>query len=364
MANRPAPALVLRPGDREELERWTRASTVPASAAKRARIVLLAAEGKANTRIAELVGVTVTTVLSWRGRYQTKGLAGLSDAPRSGRPRQVDHRAVVAATLKPPPKRLGVTHWSSRLLAERLGIGNATVARAWRDYGVQPWRAETFKFSTDPELVGKVTDVVGLYLSPPDNAIVLCVDEKSQIQALDRTQKMLPMQPGQPGLPERRTHDYVRHGTTTLFAALEIATGTVTAAVKPRHRHQEFLAFLKQVARAYPDTGDGTELHLVMDNYAAHKRVEVRDWLAANPRIKVHFTPTSGSWLNLVEVWFGIIERQAIHRGTYASVKDLNAKIRAFIDGWNDRCHPFVWTKTADEILTKANRQANSETAH
>ena len=365
MANRPAPALVLRPGDREELERWTRASTVPASAVKRARIVLLAAEGTANTRIAELADVTVTTVLSWRGRYQAAGLAGLSDAPRSGRPRRVDHRAVVAATLQPPPKRLGVTHWSSRLLAQRLGIGNATVARAWRDYGVQPWRSETFKFSTDPELVGKVTDVVGLYLAPPENAIVLCVDEKSQIQALDRTQKMLPMQPG---FPQRRTHDYVRHGTTTLFAALEVATGTVTAACKPRHRHQEFLAFLKQVARAYPDTGTGrgagTELHLVMDNYAARKRVEVRDWFADNPRVHVHFTPTSGSWLNLVEVWFGIIERQAIHRGTFGSVKDLNAKIRAFIDGWNDRCHPFVWTKTTDEILTKTNRPTTSETRH
>ncbi len=172
---------------------------------------------------------------------------------------------------------------------------------------------------------------------------------------------MLPMQPG---LPERRSHDYKRHGTTTLFAALEIATGTVTGAVKPRHRHQEFLAFLKQVARAYPDTGDGVELHLVMDNYAAHKRVEVRDWLAANPRIHAHFTPTSGSWLNLVEVWFGIIERQAIHRGTFTSVQDLNAKIRAFVNGWNDRCHPFVWTKTADEILKKANRQTTSNTSH
>jgi hypothetical protein len=364
MPNRPAAALALRPGDREQLVSWSRSSSVRAGLAQRARIVLLAAEGLSNTAIAEKVGVNRQTVIGWRSRYRDRGLAGLADRPRSGRPRHIDHRAVVAATLRPPPKKLGVTHWSSRLLAERLGIGNATVARAWRDYGVQPWRSETFKFSTDPELVGKVTDVVGLYLAPPENAIVLCVDEKSQIQALDRTQKMLPMQPGQPGLPERRTHDYVRHGTTTLFAALEIATGTVTAAVKPRHRHQEFLAFLKQVARAYPDSGDGTELHLVMDNFAAHKRVEVRDWLAANPRIRVHFTPTSGSWLNLVEVWFGIIERQAIHRGTYASVKDLNAKIRAFIDGWNDRCHPFVWTKTADEILTKANRQANSETAH
>ena len=259
--------------------------------------------------------------------------------------------------MTPPPKKLGVTHWSSRLLADRLKIDHATVARAWKTYRVQPWRSETFKFSTDPELVAKITDVVGLYLAPPQNAIVLCVDEKSQIQALDRTAPMLPMQPG---LPERRTHDYVRHGTTTLFAALDIATGEVTAACKPRHRHQEFLAFLKQVARAYPDE----ELHLVMDNYATHKRIEIRDWLAANPRIHVHFTPTSGSWMNLVEVWFGIIERQAIHRGTFRSVRELNAKIRAFIEGWNERCHPFVWTKTADEILRKANRQKTSATGH
>jgi transposase len=264
---------------------------------------------------------------------------------------------VVSTTLAPPPKKYGVTHWSSRLLGRHLGVSNGTIAAIWRQAGVQPWRAETFKFSTDPLLVAKVTDVVGLYLAPPENAIVLCVDEKSQIQALDRTAPMLPMQPH---LAERRTHDYVRHGTTTLFAALEIATGQVTAAVKPRHRHQEFLAFLKQVARAYPDR----QLHLVMDNYAAHKRVEVRDWLAANPRIHVHFTPTSGSWLNLVEVWFGIIERQAIHRGTFRSVRELNAKIRAFIDGWNDRKHPFVWTKTADEILKKANRQNISNTNH
>jgi transposase len=361
MANRPAPALGLRAGDRERLTRLTRSSTVKAGLALRARIVLAAADGEANERIAERVGASKVTVLKWRSRYEAQGLAGLADEARSGRPRRVDHRAVVAATLKPPPKKYGVTHWSSRLLGRHLGIGNKTVATAWREYGVAPWRVETFKFSTDPELVGKVTDVVGLYLDPPENAIVLCVDEKSQIQALDRTAPMLPMQPG---LPERRTHDYVRHGTSTLFAALEIATGNVTAACKPRHRHQEFLAFLKQVARAYPETADGTELHLVMDNYATHKKAEVRDWLAANPRIHVHFTPTSGSWLNLVEVWFGIIERQAIHRGSFGSVKDLNAKIRAFIDGWNDRCHPFVWTKTAEQILKKANRQASSNTAH
>jgi len=241
-------------------------------------------------------------VIDWRTRYERSGMTGLDDEPRSGRPRQVDHDAIITATLTPPPKKLGVTHWSSRLLAAHVKIGNATVARAWRDYGVQPWRSQTFKFSTDPELVAKVTDVVGLYLAPPENAVVLCVDEKSQIQALDRTAPMLPMQPG---LPERRTHDYRRHGTTTLFAALDIATGKVTAATRPRHRHREFLRFLKQVAKAYPDR----ELHLVMDNYAAHKHVEVRRWLEANPRVRVHFTPTSASWLNLVEVWFGIIER-------------------------------------------------------
>ena len=196
-----------------------------------------------------------------------------------------------------------------------------------------------------------------MYLNPPENAVVLCVDEKSQIQALDRTAPILPLQPG---LAERRSHDYVRHGTSTLFAALEIATGQVTGACKPRHRHQEFLAFLKQIARTYP----GRELHLVMDNYAAHKHSAVKAWLAANPRVHVHFTPTHASWMNLVEVWFSLIERQAIHRGTFGSVKDLNAKIRAFIEGWNDRAHPFVWTKTADEILAKANRQKTSNAGH
>jgi len=337
---------------------WVRSSTVKAGLAQRARIVLLAAEGVSNTEIADRVGVSRPTVIDWRCRYESSGLVGLQDAPRSGRPRLIDHDKVITETLKAPPKRLGVTHWSSRLLAARLGVANSTVARAWKAYGVQPWRAETFKFSTDPELVAKVTDVVGLYLAPPENAIVLCVDEKSQIQALDRTAPILPMQPG---LAERRSHDYVRHGTTTLFAALEIATGKVTAACQPRHRHQEFLRFLKQVAKAHPDR----ELHLVMDNYAAHKRIEVHRWLRANPHVHVHFTPTSASWMNLVEVWFGIIERQAIRRGTFRSVKELNTKIRAFIDNWNDdRAHPFVWTKTADQILAKANRQTTSNSGH
>ena len=352
MANRPAPGLVLREGDLEVLESWLRATTVPAGLARRARIVLLAAQGVANSRIAQAVGVSVPTVVSWRRRYQAGGVRGLEDAPRSGRPRQVPRERVVAATLAPPPKRYGVTHWSSRLLARHLGIGNATVARVWRSYGIQPWRSGTFKYSTDPELVAKVTDVVGLYLAPPDNAVVLCVDEKSQIQALDRTAPMLPMQPGR---IERRTHDYTRHGTSTLFAALEVATGRVTAACKPRHRSTELLVFLRQVTRAYPDD----ELHLVMDNYATHKTPEVRAWLEANPRVHVHFTPTSASWLNMVEIFFSAIDRAAIRRGVFTSVKDLNTKIRAFINGWNQRCHPFTWTKTPDEILTKHQPQNN-----
>jgi transposase len=349
--------LLLREGDRDELVGLTRSSAGRAGLAARARIVLLAAGGTPNVDIARLVGVSRPTVNTWRIRYAEHGMAGLADEKRSGRKRSVDPRRIVTETLTPPPARLGVTHWSSRLLADRLGTSHVTVAAAWKRYGVKPWKAETFKFSTDPELEAKVTDVVGLYLRPPENAIVLCVDEKSQIQALNRTQKTLPMQPGH---AEQRTHDYVRHGTTTLFAALEIATGKVTGLCKNRHRHQEFLAFLKHVARAYPDR----ELHLVMDNYAAHKHPNVKVWLASNPRIHVHFTPTSGSWLNLVEVWFSIIEKQAIHRGSFPSVRDLMIKIRDFINGWNNRCHPFIWTKPADQVLDKVKRKRNSLTLH
>jgi transposase len=357
VANRTAAPLLLRVGDKPRLEQLLRSTTVSAGLASRARVVLLAADGVANHDIAAQVGVSRPTVNRWRSRYAAHGMAGLSDAKRPGRPRRVDQSKIITETLKPPPPSLGVTHWSSRLLAGRVGVDHATVAATWKDYGVRPWRAETFKFSTDPELVAKVTDIIGLYLHPPENAIVLCVDEKSQIQALNRTQKVLPMQPGH---DEQRTHDYVRHGTTTLFAALEVATGKVTGQCKNRHRHQEFLAFLKHLARAYP----GRELHLVMDNYAAHKRPEIKAWLAANPRIRAHFTPTSGSWLNLVEVWFGIIERQAIRRGTFRSVGDLTTKIKQFIDGWNDRKHPFIWTKTADDVLAKIKRKRISTTNH
>jgi transposase len=357
VAGATAEPLLLRDNDREELVVLTRSSSVGAGLAARARIVLLAAEGTPNVEIARLVGVSRPTVNAWRTRYAERGLPGLAEEKRSGRKRSIDQRRIVAETLRPPPASLGVTHWSSRLLANRLGISHVTIAEAWKRYGVKPWKAETFRFSTDPELEAKITDVIGLYLAPPENAIVLCCDEKSQIQALNRTQKTLPMQPGH---AEQRTHDYVRHGTTTLFAALEIATGRITGVCKNRHRHQEFLAFLKHVARAYPEC----ELHLVMDNYAAHKHPNVRSWLAANPRLHVHFTPTSGSWLNLVEVWFSIIERQAIHRGSFPSVRDLMIKIRAFINGWNDRCHPFIWTKPADQVLEKIKRKKNSLTRH
>jgi transposase len=302
--------------DRAELVRWTRSPSLRAGLAQRARIVLLADDGLGTNEIVSRVGVSKPTVIAWKKRYAAGGIAGLEDLPKPGRPAQVDEVAVVLATLEPPPASLGVTHWSSRLLGEQLGISNVWIAAIWRKWGLQPWRRESFKFSTDPQLEAKVRDVVGLYLNPPDKAVVLSIDEKSQIQALDRTAPILPLRPG---LPEKATHDYVRHGTTTLFAALELATGKVTDACYPRHRHEEFVKFLKQVAKAYPRV----KLHIVCDNYATHNHPAVRAWLAKNPRITMHFTPTSGSWLNMVEIFFGIITRQAIRRGTFTSVKDL-----------------------------------------
>ena len=333
------------PRDREVLASWLRSTSIRAGLAQRARIVLLAADGAGTNEIVARTGASKPTVIAWKRRYAAEGIGGLDDRPKPGRPRSTDDVAIVLATLEPPPERLGVTHWSSRLLARELGVSNVKVADVWREYGLQPWRAETFKFSTDPQLEAKVRDVAGLYLNPPDNAIVLCVDEKSQVQALDRTAPILPLRPG---IPEKQTHDYVRHGTTTLFAALEVATGkVVTGACYPRHRHQEFLRFLKKVAAAHPRV----DLHIVVDNYATHKHPDVQAWLARHPRITLHFTPTSGSWLNMVEIFFGIITRQAIRRGTFTSVKDLITAIETFIDGWNDRCQPFTWTKTADELL-------------
>ena len=327
--------------------------------AQRARIVLLAEQGLTGPAIAERVGCTEPTVITWRRRYAERGLAGLEDAPRPGGPVRVMTREVaeqvLVDTLTPPPESLqaqGVTHWSARRLSDWLArsrgiaVSHDSVAALWRRFCLQPHRTEGFKFSTDPELEAKVRDVVGLYLDPPKGAVVVCVDEKSQIQALDRTQPILPMRPGQ---VERQTYDYRRNGTTTLFAALEIATGKVVDVCKPRHRHQEFLAFLKQVARAYPRV----QLHVVADNYATHKHPKVKAWLAKNPRIHLHYTPTGCSWLNLVECFFSIITRQAIRRGTFTSVADLTAAIEAYIDGWNEHATPFAWTKPADEVLAK-----------
>ena len=353
-----APALVLRAGDRDRLADLARLPSVPSGLAKRARMVLLAADGMPNAQIARTVGVSRPTVIGWRDRYQAGGIAALEDQPRSGRPAEIDEIKVVVATLVNdgrPPRRLGITHWSARFMATELGISFASVARIWRKWHLQPHRIETFKFSTDPELEAKIRDVVGLYLAPPDNAVVVCVDEKSQIQALERTAPPLPLRPG---LAARRTHDYARHGTTTLFAALETATGKITAdACYPRHRHQEFLTFLQKVAAAHPDV----DLHVVLDNYGTHKHSEIRRWLARpeNRRITLHFTPTSCSWLNMVEVFFGIITRQAIRRGSFRSVRELTGAIGAFIDAYNDRCQPFTWTKDADQLLAKIKPSKN-----
>ena len=341
--------------DRRELKRRARDKGAPARVVERARIVLLAADEVPGQQIAEMVGCAEGTVVTWRARYAERGLAGLADLPRSGKPSPLPEALrdrVLELTLIEPPTVLGATHWSSRLLADALAgegtpISHATIARIWHRFGVQPWRAETFKFSTDPELEGKIRDVVGLYLHPPEKAVVLCVDEKPQIQALERTAPTLPVRPG---CPERQTFDYVRHGTTTLFAALEVATGKVTEACTDRHRHQEFLAFLKQVAAAYPRR----ELHVVVDNLATHKHPAVRAWLNRHPRVTLHFTPTSGSWLNLVEAFFSIITRQALRRGSFPTVADLIAAIERFIAAWNDRCRPFTWTKDPDTVIAKA----------
>ena len=356
-----APPLAIPPEDLHTLGQWSRSGGIRAALAERAKILLLAAEGTSNTEIARpgrllapdrhLVAAAATPKVAW---------TGCCDRPRPGRPQTVrrDRRAeILAVTLSPPPEHLGVTHWSSRLLADQLGVSHNTVARVWAEHDLKPWRTETFKFSTDPQLEAKVRDVVGLYLDPPERAIVVCVDEKSQIQALDRTAPNLPLRPGS---PERRTHDYIRHGTTTLFAALEVATGRVTDQCFDRHRHGEFLAFLQLVAKAYPRR----QLHLVLDNYGTHTHATVKAWLARHPRIHLHFTPTSASWMNLVEVFFSIITRQAIRRGSFPSVPDLIAAIGRFVDGWNERCQPFVWVKDADDIMIKATRKRTSGTEH
>jgi transposase len=348
---RAAPAVILSEIERSELTGFAGRRKTGQALALRARIVLTCAEGLQSKQVAAKLGVDEATVGKWRRRFAERRLDGLYDEPRSGTPRTVEDariEAVIVTTLESAPAN--ATHWSSRGMAKASGLSVSTVQRIWRAFGLQPHRIETFKLSTDPDFVAKVRDVVGLYMSPPERAIVLCVDEKSQIQALDRSQPMLPMRPGQPA---RRSHDYKRHGTTSLFAALDIATGAVIGKCYARHRAREFRKFLDEIEAAVP--GD-LDVHLVMDNYATHKTPLIRNWLAKRPRWHVHLTPTSASWLNQVERFFALITERKIRRGIYRSVVALRADILSFIERHNADPKPFRWTKSADDILRSIER--------
>ncbi|WP_396214414.1 IS630 family transposase [Gemmatimonas sp.] len=355
------PPVVLSDDERATLHEWTRRRRTAQAMALRARIVLAASTGATNTAIAATLGVVIPTVGKWRRRFLKQRIAALLDEPRVGAPRQISDAAVEAAirtTLESRPK--DATHWSTRALAKKTGLSQSTVSRMWRAFGLQPHRVETFKLSTDPQFIEKVRDLVGLYLAPPDRALVLCVDEKSQIQALDRTQPLLPMKPGQ---VERRTHDYVRHGTVSLFAALDAKTGEIIGRCEARHRSQAFRRFLDQIERSVPADLD---VHLILDNYGTHKTAPIRRWLAKRPRFHVHFTPTSASWINMVERWFGELTRKQLKRGAHRSTDALEHAIMTYIAHTNKDPKPFVWTKTADEILDSVKRfcQRTSGSAH
>jgi transposase len=348
---RPIAPLTITADERELLERWTRRATTAQALAQRARVILGGAAGKSNTRLAHELRLTKQTVGKWRTRFLTERLDGLLDEPRPGAPRTVtdaDVEAVLTRTLETKPA--DATHWSTRAMAQACGLSRNTVHRIWRAFALQPHRTETFKLSKDPLFIEKVRDIVGLYLNPPDRALVLCVDEKSQIQALDRTQPLLPMRPGQ---VERRSHDYVRHGTTSLFAALDAQSGRIIGQLHRRHRAIEFRKFLDTIDAAVP-----TELavHLILDNYGTHKTPMIHRWLARRPRFHLHFTPTSSSWLNLVERWFGLLTDKQIKRGAHRSTRTLEAAILEYIALHNTAPKPFVWTKTADEILASVAR--------
>jgi len=329
--------------DRKALESWLQMPSLSQELGMRARVVLASAEGETVRGVAHRLKISPNTVAACRRRYRQGGVDALRTKPRSGRPPKIGRgkeQTVVAATLRTPKN---ATHWSPRRLAREVGLPHATVHRIWQKYGLQPHRVQTFKFSTDPEFTTKLADIVGLYIDPPERAMVLCVDEKSQIQALNRTQPLLPMRPG---LPARMTHDYQRHGTTSLFAALEVASGKVRGRCYPRHTHVEFIAFLKFLAKRYR----GRELHLICDNYGTHKHPQVQEWLKLHPNFHLHFTPTSASWLNLVERWFALITTQAIRRGSFESLNRLERAILRYIDHWNENPHPFRWTKPAADI--------------
>jgi len=342
--------LTVTDDERAKLDAWVRRPKTAQRLALRSRIILAAAAGRTNTAIAADLRVTLPTVGKWRQRFLDKRLEGLTDEPRPGPPRTITDahvEDVVTRTLESKPTN--ATHWSTRGMATATGLSQTAISRIWRAFGLQPHRADTFKLSTDPYFVEKVRDVVGLYLDPPDRAVVLSVDEKSQVQALDRTQPILPMTPGQ---AERGTHDYVRHGTTSLFAALDVATGKVIGRCHRRHRHQEFVRFLADIDAAVPPE-DGVTIHLVMDNYATHKTPAVKRWLAKHPRFVVHFTPTSGSWLNQVERFFAEITEKRIRRGVFKTVKALEVAIESYLAEHNANPKPFKWTATADLILRR-----------
>ena len=343
---RPKAQLNLSQSEREQLHRWVRRGKTAQALATRARIVLKCADGVDNEQVARWLSVTPQTVSKWRSRFVRRRLDGLLDVPRPGAPRRIGDEQVeqvIAMTLNQLPK--AATHWSTRTMAQATGLTQNAVFRIWHAFGLQPHRVETFKLSSDPLFIDKVRDIVGLYLDPPTRAVVLCVDEKAQIQALDCTQPILPLSFG---VPERRTHDYARHGTTSLFAALNVASGQVIGQLHRRHRSGEFLKFLRTIDVAVPRELD---VHLVMDNYGTHKTATVRTWLARHPRFHCHFTPTSGSWLNLIEAWFAVLTTKQIKRGSHRSTWELEQAIRDYLAKYNENPKPFIWTKTADQIL-------------
>jgi len=347
-----ARAVVLSEGDREQLQNWIRAQFTPQQVVLRSRILLMAAEGKQDLEIASELAINRHTSSLWRKRFLGDGLDGIWDTkPGRGRKPSYDQDKVAAmidATLQTKPK--GSTHWSCRTMARAQRVSKSTVNRLWRDYNIKPHKTRSFKLSRDIKFLEKLTDVVGLYLNPPEKSLVLCIDEKSQIQALDRTQPGLPLKKGRSGT---FTHDYVRHGTTTLFAALEILEGKVIGQCFPRHRHQEFLKFMHRLDNEFPEE---LQLHLVMDNYGTHKHPKVQSWLKRHPRFTLHFIPTSSSWLNQVERWFGELTQKAIRRGAFVSVAELQSAIEEFLNAWNEAPRPFVWTATVATIMAKVVR--------